>query len=92
MDAETKRRVAIGLAKLADAIQDLRKAEASVEVGLRTEKHLGDDTKTLALGLSRVLGHLGEAVADVPSEMWAAMLTHEHIGVEELRKALEAAA
>ena len=91
MDAETKRRVATGLAKLADAIHDLREAQGVVEAGLRGARP-GADAEALGLGLARVLGHLGEAAADVTPEMWAAMLSQESVGVEEIRKVLEAAA
>jgi hypothetical protein len=52
----------------------------------------GADVEKLALGLARVLGHLSEAVADVPNEMWAAMLAERQIGLDDVRKALERAA
>lgn len=91
MDAEMKRAVAMGLAKLADAIHDLRKAEARIE---GKEIHLlgRDGNGSFELQLARVLNHLSEAVADVTPEMWAAMLSEESVGIEEVRKALEAAA
>lgn len=91
MDAETKRDVAAGLAKLADAIHDLREAQGKVEKALPRAKP-GSGVEAVALQLARVLNHLGEAVADVTPEMWAAMLSEESVGIEEVRKALEAAA
>jgi len=91
MDATTKVKVAAGLAKLADAMHDLRSAQVSVETALPRVRH-GAEMEAFGLQLARVLAHLGEAVADVTPEMWAAMLSEEAIGIEEVRKALEAAA
>jgi hypothetical protein len=85
MDKAVKSDVAKGLAKLADAIHDLRKAQDAVEA-------VGSEADMFALQLARVLNHLGEAVADVTPEMWAAMLSESSVGIEEVRKALEAAA
>lgn len=91
MDAKTKAAVAVGLQKLADGLHDLREAQAAVAKMQQTAKP-GSDVDGLALGLARVLGHLGEAFGDVTPEMWAAMLSEENVGIEEVRKAFEAAA
>ena len=91
MDAKTKAAVAVGLMKLADALHDLREAQAAIEKMHRTARP-GADVDGLALGLTRVVGHVGEAAADVTPEMWAIMLSCENVGIEEVRKALEAAA
>jgi hypothetical protein len=91
MDTAAKRAVAAGLAKLADAIHNLREAQGAVETGLRDARP-GSDAEALVLGLARVLGHLGEAVVDVTPEMWAAMLSEQSIGLDDVRKAFEAAA
>lgn len=91
MDAETRTEVAVGLAKLADAVHHLRKAQEHVETALPKARQ-GSDTEAMALGLARVLNHLGEGVADVTPAMWAAMLSDRTIGIEEVQKALEAKA
>jgi hypothetical protein len=52
----------------------------------------GSDVETIALGLARVMAHLSEAVGDVPIAMWAAMLSEKSVGIEEIRKAIEAQA
>jgi hypothetical protein len=46
----------------------------------------------LALGLTRVLNHLSEAVGDVPVEAWAEMLAAKDVGIDEIRKAMGVAA
>ena len=91
MDAKTKAAVAAGLAKLADAMHHLREAQVAIEKA-QAKARPGTSVDDLALGMARVLGHLGEAVADVTPEMWAAMLSEENIGIEDVRKAFEAAA
>ncbi len=91
MDATVMTEVAAGLAKLADAVHHLRQAQGDMEAGLRSARH-GSEAEAVALGMARVLAHLGEAVADVTPEMWAMMLSEENVGIEEVRKALEAAA
>lgn len=91
MERDVKESVAAGLAKLADAVHHLREAQGDAEKAM-AKAAPGADVERLALGLTRVLGHLSEAVADVTPEMWAAMLEERQVGVEDVRKALEAAA
>lgn len=90
MDATARRSVVTGLAKLADAVHDLRKAERSIErAAARAGRPVDEE---MANGLSNVLGHLSEAVAGVTPAMWALMLSEREIGLDEVRKALNAAA
>lgn len=91
MDGTVKASVAVGLARLADAVHYLRAAQVDVEAAM-AKAAPGADVERLALGLARVLGHVSEAVADVTPEMWAAMLSDRQVGAEEVRKAFERAA
>jgi hypothetical protein len=83
--------VALGLAKLADAVHHLREAQVDIEARMARAAP-GSQDERLALGLARVLGHLSEAVADVTPEMWAMMISDRAVGLDDVRKALEAAA
>jgi hypothetical protein len=83
--------IGVGLGKLADAIHHLRAAQAEIE-GAMASRQPGCDEEKLALGLTRVLNHLSEAVGDVPVEAWAEMLAAKDVGIDEIRKAMGVAA
>ncbi len=91
MDAGMKLEVATGLARLADAMHYLRAAQERIAKE-QTSANVGVGEVCLALGLERVLNHLGEAAGDVTPEMWIAMLSERTIGLDEVRKVFESAA
>lgn len=81
----------------AKAIKQLMEARAALaRVQCRIERETeatapGSRDEKIALQLTRCINHLGEAVADIPTELWCAMIKDADIDVETLRKNLNAA-
>ena len=90
MTDQTKANAAKALADLLDA----RRVLATVQDQLDREANTaapGSQAEKDALKMTRFMGHLGDAVADIPTAIWCAMIKSENISIDDLRKQLNAA-
>jgi hypothetical protein len=87
---KTKAKAAKALADMLDA----RRVLATVQNQLDREADTaapGSQAEKEALQMTRFMRHLSDAVADIPTVIWCAMIKSEDISLEDLRKQLNAA-
>jgi len=80
--------IAAGMAALCDAVGHLRTFRNALERASRTEAP-GGRLDRITLGMERACAHLVEAIADLPDECWAELLSDRQVSEIELRKGLE---
>lgn len=84
MNAETRQVLAQGLGKLADAVHELRVAEAELDASeSKADKEIAADVR-------KTLVHLSEAAASVSVRLWVVMLQEASKDLEQTLVALEA--
>ena len=91
MKPETAEQIAKGLRKVMDGKLILQKALKALDAEAAQSKP-GSQIEQTALGLTRTVRHLGQAIADIPNELWAAMLGGlEDLPLDELEQSSKAA-
>jgi hypothetical protein len=73
MKPQTEEQIADGLRKIMDGKLILQKASKALDAQAAASAP-GSQIEQTSLGLTRSLCHLGQAVADIPEELWAVML------------------
>jgi hypothetical protein len=91
MNQQTAEQIAQGLRLIMDGKLILQKALKALDAEAAASKP-GSQIEHTALGLTRTVRHLGNAVADIPQELWAAMLgSLADLPLEQLEQSNKAA-
>jgi hypothetical protein len=90
MTGKTKALAAEGLKMLVDARSILDKVAKSIDQEI-AKAAPGSRIEQIGQHLTRMHNHLSDAIADVPTEFWCAMVRDNGISLDDLRKNLNAA-
>jgi hypothetical protein len=91
MKPQTAEQIAQGLRLIMDGKLILQKALKALDAEAAQSKP-GSQIEQTALGLTRTVRHLGQAIADIPHELWATMLgSLQELPLEELEQSSKAA-
>ena len=90
MTEQTKAKAAKALKDLLDARRVLATVHDQLNREAETAAH-GSPAEKNALQMTRFMNHLSNAIADVPTPIWCAMIKDTDMSLEDLRKNLNAA-
>jgi hypothetical protein len=90
MKKETETMLSDALVALLEARRGLADATAALDTEA-LQSAPGSAVERTALGMTRTMGHISEAIADVPEGAWATLFDCESVDINELRRRLNAA-